>query len=64
MVELPPIEYFRCPVPLDEETRALYEEVLERSKERFLRAVQEGQVSFVFACISDVALHVHAESIS
>jgi SWI/SNF-related matrix-associated actin-dependent regulator of chromatin subfamily A3 len=46
LFELPPIEYFRCPIELDEETRGLYKEVLDRSKERFLRAVQEGTVSY------------------
>lgn len=47
LVELPSIEYFRCPIRLDDETRGLYEEVLQRSKEKFIRAVQEGMVSYL-----------------
>jgi SWI/SNF-related matrix-associated actin-dependent regulator of chromatin subfamily A3 len=43
-VQLPPIEYFQCPVTLDDDTRRMYDEVREISAQRFQEAVRTGQV--------------------
>lgn len=43
MVELPDIEFFRVPVKLDDETRKVYEEVLEHSKTRFEETLRTGE---------------------
>lgn len=48
LVTLPPIEYFRVPVQLDEDTRKLYDEMYEASRERFQEALRTGGV-----CLSD-----------
>ncbi|OXG23958.1 DNA repair protein Rad5 [Cryptococcus neoformans Tu259-1] len=43
VVELPDIEFFRVPVKLDDETRKVYEEVLEHSKTRFEETLRTGE---------------------
>ncbi|WVR06882.1 hypothetical protein IAU60_003918 [Kwoniella sp. DSM 27419] len=43
LVELPSIEYFRCAIKLDEETRKLYDEILEGSRRKFQEAMRTGQ---------------------
>jgi hypothetical protein len=43
-VQLPPIEYFQCPVILDDDTRRMYNEVREISAQRFQEAVRTGLV--------------------
>lgn len=43
MIELPEIEFFRVPVNLDDETRKIYEEVLEHSKRRFEETLRTGE---------------------
>ncbi len=45
IVELPPIEYFQCPVQLDPEARRLYDQVRVASAKRFQEAQQSGEVS-------------------
>lgn len=42
LVSLPPIEYYQCPVTLDEETRKLYDEVHEESARRFRESMRSG----------------------
>jgi SWI/SNF-related matrix-associated actin-dependent regulator of chromatin subfamily A3 len=46
LVELPPIDFFECIIPLDEETRALYDEISEVSRTRFDNTLRTGEVSF------------------
>ncbi|KIR59606.1 DNA repair protein Rad5 [Cryptococcus bacillisporus CA1873] len=43
VIELPEIEFFRVPVNLDDETRKVYEEVLEHSKRRFEETLRTGE---------------------
>ncbi|WVW84111.1 hypothetical protein I302_106140 [Kwoniella bestiolae CBS 10118] len=43
IIELPGIEYFRVGVKLDEETRKVYDEILEGSRQRFQEAIETGQ---------------------
>ncbi|WWC62158.1 uncharacterized protein I303_104750 [Kwoniella dejecticola CBS 10117] len=43
LIELPSIEYFRVGVKLDEETRKVYDEILEGSRQRFREAMETGQ---------------------
>lgn len=43
MIELPEIEFFRVPVNLDDESRKVYEEVLEHSKRRFEETLRTGE---------------------
>lgn len=47
LVSLPPIEYFQVPVQLDDETRQLYDEMYEASRERFREALRTGGVSLL-----------------
>jgi SWI/SNF-related matrix-associated actin-dependent regulator of chromatin subfamily A3 len=44
LVSLPSIEYFQVPVPLDQETRTLYDELHEISRNKFQEALRTGQV--------------------
>ncbi|WWD17137.1 hypothetical protein CI109_101574 [Kwoniella shandongensis] len=43
LVDLPSIEFFRCPVQLDDDTRKLYDEVLDSSKRKFEEALRTGE---------------------
>ncbi|WWC89156.1 uncharacterized protein L201_004074 [Kwoniella dendrophila CBS 6074] len=43
LIALPSIEYFRVGVKLDEETRNVYDEVFEGSRQRFQQAMETGQ---------------------
>ncbi|WVF71338.1 hypothetical protein IAT40_006141 [Kwoniella sp. CBS 6097] len=43
LVELPGIEYFRCAIKLDDETRKLYDEILEGSRRKFQEAMRTGE---------------------
>ncbi|WWC94582.1 hypothetical protein V866_001429 [Kwoniella sp. B9012] len=43
LIELPGIEYFRVGVKLDEDTRKVYDEILEGSRQRFQEAMETGQ---------------------
>ncbi|EIW70483.1 hypothetical protein TREMEDRAFT_60987 [Tremella mesenterica DSM 1558] len=43
LVELPPIEYFQCPVKLDEDTRKLYDEIRAASARRLQEGMQTGE---------------------
>lgn len=44
IVELPPIEYFQCPVTLDPPTEQLYDELHTTSARRFRQAVRTSEV--------------------
>ncbi|KAK8864537.1 hypothetical protein IAR55_001787 [Kwoniella newhampshirensis] len=52
LVSLPPIEFFRCAVQLDDETRKLYDEVQESTKRRFQEAMQTGEVGNVLSMLT------------
>ncbi|KAI9639359.1 uncharacterized protein MKK02DRAFT_39660 [Dioszegia hungarica] len=43
LVELPPIDFFECIIPLDEETRALYDEISDVSRSRFNNTLRTGE---------------------
>ncbi|WVQ99528.1 hypothetical protein IAU59_006664 [Kwoniella sp. CBS 9459] len=43
LVELPGIEYFRCAIKLDDDTRKLYDEILEGSRRKFQEAMRTGE---------------------
>ncbi|OCF32964.1 DNA repair protein Rad5 [Kwoniella heveanensis BCC8398] len=43
LVELPGIEYFRCTIKLDYDTRQLYDEILEGSRRKFQEAMRTGE---------------------
>jgi SWI/SNF-related matrix-associated actin-dependent regulator of chromatin subfamily A3 len=47
LVTLPPIEHFQVPVQLDEDTRALYDEMYNASRERFQQSLLAGGVSLL-----------------
>lgn len=44
LVELPPLDFFRCSVELDTETRAMYDEIAEAGRRRLEAAMRTGQV--------------------
>jgi len=44
LIELPPIEYFQCPVQLDMSTRRLYDEIHSAGAKRFQDALRTGEV--------------------
>lgn len=44
IIELPPVEFFQCPIKLDAGTRALYDEIAEASRRRLENAMRTGEV--------------------
>lgn len=49
IIELPPIEFFQCPIKLDDDTRALYDEISAASVRRLQDAMRTGEVRVVCA---------------